>query len=129
MLLVRADNAKFAGGDDGETEHQDGTFGNHATITMTDKEKNWDDSIMHYVPHSLRGLKPVTNEPWARDEAVYRKSDGMDEIPDDVADMNPMNFGSAADRLGVGNAFYKERLLKWDASAKPPEGAMQAYAK
>lgn len=74
------DNAKFAGGDDGDTDYQDGSFGNHALSTMSETEKGWDGSIMKYVPHALRGLKPVTNEPWARDEAVYRKNDGMDEV-------------------------------------------------
>ena len=43
---------------------------------MTQQEKNWDGSTMRYVPYALRGLKPVTNEPWARDEAVYRRNDG-----------------------------------------------------
>lgn len=43
--------------------------------------------------------------------------------------MMPTNFGSAADRMGLGNDFYKGRLQKWDASAKPPEGAMSAYPK
>jgi len=122
-------NAKFAGGDDGDTDYQDGSFGNHALSTMSETEKGWDGSIMKYVPHALRGLKPVTNEPWARDEAVYRKNDGMDEVPDEVGDMMPTNFGSAADRMGLGNDFYKGRLQKWDASAKPPEGAMSAYPK
>jgi len=119
-------NAKFAGGDDGETEYQDGSFGNHAITVQRDDEKHWDSSTMRYVPYALRGLKPVTNEPWARDEAVYRAQDGMDEVPDDVADMNPLNFGTAADRMRAA----KQLTAKpggWDTSMKAPEGAMKAY--
>ena len=35
----------------------------------------WDTSTWMYVPSSLKGLKPSTSEPWARDGDVY--SGGM----------------------------------------------------
>lgn len=44
----------------------DGTFGASVAITETQAEKDWDSTTMKYVPYGLRGLKPVTNEPWAR---------------------------------------------------------------
>ena len=31
----------------------------------------WDSTVWRYVPPSLRGLKPVTDEPWARDEILF----------------------------------------------------------
>lgn len=33
----------------------------------------WDSTPHRYTPPALRGLKPVTREPWDRDEAVYRQ--------------------------------------------------------
>jgi hypothetical protein len=73
--------------------------------------------MMRYVPYALRGLKPVTNEPWARDEAIYRKNDGMDDTP---GELDSLIVRTAADPL-------KDKA--WDASLKPPEGAMSAYPK
>ena len=45
--------------------------------------------------------------------AVLAQNDGMDEVPDEY--VNPEHFG------------YRPEALKWDASAKPPDGAMKAY--
>ena len=117
-LGAPADNAKFSPDDKGFEEYVDGTFGHSSAglggraPALTQAEAGWDGSSMRYVPYSLRGLKPVTNEPWARDEAVYRKNDGMDEIDDEFAP-------STHDRFLTDNT--------WDASAKPPSGAMKAY--
>lgn len=116
-------NAKFSPPDTGSEDYQDGTFGASAAgvggrmPALTAQEAGWDGSTMRYVPYSLRGLKPVTNEPWARDEAVYRKNDGMDEIDDEFAP-------SVHDRFLTAN-----KEAAWDASAKPPDGAMRAYPK
>ena len=33
----------------------------------------WDSSPMRYVPTALRGVQPVTPEPWAHDHAVYEE--------------------------------------------------------
>ena len=33
----------------------------------------WDGSPWQYVPSVLKGLKPVTPEPWAKDSDVYAK--------------------------------------------------------
>lgn len=41
-----------------------------AAIAGTKHQKPWDESQWKYVPPSLRGLRPVTNEPWARDADV-----------------------------------------------------------
>uniref|UniRef100_A0A7S2JFS5 Uncharacterized protein n=1 Tax=Haptolina brevifila TaxID=156173 RepID=A0A7S2JFS5_9EUKA len=113
-------NAKFGPKEEEEDGmYIDGTFGASVAITQTEQEKNWDSSIMKYVPYSLRGLKPVTNEPWARDEAVYRRADGMDEIADEYV---------AADHF-LNPAVSDAHAGKWDASAEPPKGALRAYPK
>ena len=33
----------------------------------------WDSSVWAYTPPALKGLTPVTSEPWARDLEVYNK--------------------------------------------------------
>ena len=33
----------------------------------------WDSSTWHYTPPALKGCRPVTPEPWARDSAAYSK--------------------------------------------------------
>ena len=33
-------------------------------------QAGWDSSVWKYVPHALKGIKPVTNEPWARDAGM-----------------------------------------------------------
>ena len=96
----------------------DGTFGARAQLSqMSEGEKNWDGTTMRYVPYALRGLKPVTNEPWARDEAVYRKDDGMSEIPDEFVKSEQFSFLTTNDSP------------TWDASEKPPTDAMRPYPK
>ena len=63
----------------------DGTFGNTDKVkydkdgtALTKREQqlhsNWDSSTWRYTPHSLKGIRPVTKEPWARDEATYNNS-------------------------------------------------------
>ena len=84
---------------------------------MRPDEAGWDSSTWKYVPHSLKGIKPVTNEPWARDEQVYnnsRNSVNRDESGEFTASEH-FHFG----RDGDGP--------NWDASLKPPDGAMQVY--
>ena len=44
-------------------------------MVMTGKP-GWDSSVHKATPPQLKGMKPVTPEPWARDAAVYEA--GMD---------------------------------------------------
>ena len=36
--------------------------------------KAWDGTTRRYCPHGLRGIKPVTREPWSIDEKYYNKN-------------------------------------------------------
>ena len=42
-----------------------------ALIANKTRRDAWDGSAWRYVPPALRGLKPVTDEPWARDEMLF----------------------------------------------------------
>ena len=35
------------------------------------RREGWDPTPWRYVPPALRGLKPVTDEPWAADEILF----------------------------------------------------------
>ena len=69
------DDGAFIDGTLGFTDNvhydKDGT-----ALTMREERlhKNWDSSTWRYTPHVLKGIRPVTKEPWARDEVVYHES-------------------------------------------------------
>ena len=83
----------------------------------TREEANWDSSVWKYVPHSLKGIKPVTNEPWARDESVYNES------------RNSVDTRSSHEHMSMLTTNFPDEDdgPSWDASSKPPEGHMRAY--
>ena len=105
-------NAKFSAETTQLDEYRDGSFNTAPRLTATAEEAGWDSSPWKYVPHSLKGIKPVTNEPWARDEAVYNESRNAVDRRD-----------VPADALAVMAADDST----WDATLRPPEGAMRAY--
>ena len=43
------------------------------------REAKWDRSMHRSCPSNLRGLKPITPEPWARDALVYAQRTGSFE--------------------------------------------------
>ena len=51
---------------------------------------HWDSSPRHYVPPALKGLRPTTSEPWARDERTYQ---GRLESEACDADRTPRHVG------------------------------------
>ena len=53
------------GSTDKKRYDKDGT-----ALTMREERlhKNWDDTTWRYTPHVLKGIRPLTKEPWARDE-------------------------------------------------------------
>ena len=87
---------------------------------MTVEEANWDSSTWKYVPHSLKGIKPVTNEPWARDEAVYNESRNS-------VDVRGSSEWLHTDHRTLGLLGNDGEMESWDAGPAPPKGAMRAY--
>ena len=82
----------------------------------------WDESPWRYIPHALRGIKPVTREPWAHDEAVYNINTTRDTTDDERAGGGALDLGSSShktrakfnkvDRPG----FYQPNWEKWSAA-------------
>jgi len=113
-------NAKFSSheGDD-KGAYADGTFGSKKAIkNETPEERGWDSSTWKYVPHTLKGIKPVTNEPWARDEAVYQES------------RNSVDLRGSGEFTSTEHFSFSKQGdsgPQWDASGRPPQGAMRAY--
>lgn len=48
--------------------------GTALTLREERLHRDWDSTTWRYTPHVLKGIRPVTKEPWARDEAVYAES-------------------------------------------------------
>ena len=65
----------------------------------------WDSSPLRNTPYALRGAKPVTDEPWARDEALSR------------------NMEEKTLKLSPGKA----RAGRKGANAKPPSAANVSF--
>ena len=90
-------------------------------LTVSREEAGWDSSTWRYVPHSLKGIKPVTNEPWARDEAVYNTSKNSVDRDGVAGDF------TASEMRALSLRAPQDSGPSWDASRKPPEGAMRSY--
>lgn len=101
-----------------------------STVTATGLKKNaslggqplWDSSVRRYCPHILRGINPVTREPWAVDEQFYNRNSTRDTTLDARAGGGDFELGSIShatrararqvDRPG----FYMPNWEKWSAS-------------
>ena len=71
------------------------------------------------MPHSLKGIKPITNEPWARDEGVYNESrNSVDRR--ESSELVPTQHFNFLKKPGDGGP-------QWDAGPEPPKGAMRVY--
>ena len=70
------------------------------------------------MPHSLKGIKPITNEPWARDEAVYNESRNSVDTRDSEEIVPTEHFSFLT---------HDDTEAPWDATVRPPSGAMRAY--
>lgn len=44
-----------------------------------ERERGWDCTPHRTCPSNLRGIKPITSEPWSRDAAVYARKTGSFE--------------------------------------------------
>lgn len=89
--------------------------------TALSKGPTWDTSPFRPCPHTLRGIKPVTREPWVHDERVYNRDTTRDTTDDERAGGGALELGSIShatrakarqvDRPG----FYFPNWEKWSA--------------
>ena len=81
----------------------------------------WDSSPMRYTPFVLRGIKPVTREPWCVDEKIYNEDTTRDTTDDERAGGGALDLGSVSHatraRLRqVGRpGFFMPNYEKWAA--------------
>ena len=69
----------------------DSNNGYRSSVTATGLAKNasiggqplWDTSTRRYCPYVLRGISPVTREPWAIDEQFYNRNTTRDTTMDE----------------------------------------------
>ena len=98
-------------------------------VTATGLKKNaslggqpdWDSSTLRHCPHVLRGITPVTREPWAVDEQIYNRDSLRDTTMDARAGGGALDLGSSShasrarkrqvDRPG----FYQPNYERWAA--------------
>lgn len=86
---------------------------------LRQKEKAWNGSVMRSRPSNLRGMKVVTKEPWARDEAAYQKRTGSfeeevnaDEPYDDRSVLSASKGYQSTITAGLGG----RKQPAWDSS-------------
>ena len=85
-------------------------------------QPDWDGTPRRYTPHALRGLSPVTREPWVVDEAHYNRNTTRDTRNDARAGGGALDLGSVShasrsrarrvDRAG----FYSPNHEAWAAA-------------
>ena len=81
----------------------------------------WDSSPLRHCPHVLRGISPVTREPWAVDEQIYNKNTTRDTTLDERAGGGALDLGSishatrAKARQVSRPGFYMPNWEKWQS--------------
>ena len=112
----------------------DSNNGYKSHITATGLERNaslafgggdgkpmWDSSPMRYCPHVLRGISPVTREPWCIDEKIYNRDTTRDTTMDERAGGGALDLGSISHATRAKNrqvdrpGFYMPNWEKWAA--------------
>jgi len=83
----------------------------------------WDGSPLRHAPHVLRGMKPVTREPWAFDEQVYNEDTTRDTTDDALpggGDMELLGVDGYATRARTRQVdrpgFYLPNWESWAAA-------------
>lgn len=74
-----------------------------ALASVTTGRPAWDSSPLHATPPALKGCKPITPEPWARDMAVYEGGmflHGAKETPGMAKTADSGASGKLADDIG-----------------------------
>ena len=74
---------------------------------------------MRYTPYALRGIVPITREPWAVDEAVYNEDTLRDTRGEERAGGGALDLGSSSHntRARAGqvqrSSFYFPNFERW----------------
>ena len=85
-------------------------------------QSTWDGSSFRPCPFVLRGIRPVTREPWVYDEKVYNRNTTRDTTDDERAGGGALELGSishatrAKSRQVDRPGFYAPNWEKWSAS-------------
>ena len=108
----------------------DSNNGYRSHVTATGLKKNaslggqplWDSSPLRHTPYVLRGIVPVTREPWCEDEKIYNRNTTRSTIGEERAGGGALDLGSSShatrarlrqvDRAG----FYMPNWERWAAS-------------
>ena len=108
----------------------DSNNGYRSQVTATGLKKNaslggqplWDSSTRRYCPPNLKGVHPVTREPWCVDEAFYNRNTTRDTTMDERAGGGALDLGSishatrARARQVDREGFYMPNWEKWAAA-------------
>ena len=85
-------------------------------------QPSWDSSTYRPCPFVLRGIRPVTREPWVFDEKVYNRNTTRDTTDDERAGGGALDLGSsshatrARERQVDRPGFYLPNWELWAAS-------------
>lgn len=130
--------------DDMATLHRQRQLENEASVTTGLHAQPWDSTPWHSVPSTLRGLKPVTPEPWAstdgelcdmeaitifHDYDKFRAGDAKEEMPELLAlkhATSSANAVTAAARSRRRTSTPQRRLLGATRDALPLENSSSA---
>lgn len=108
----------------------DSNNGYRSHVTATGLAKNaslggqplWDSSTRRYCPPNLKGIQPVTREPWCEDEKFYNRNSTRDTTMDERAGGGALDLGSishatrARARQVSRSGFYMPNWEKWAAA-------------
>ena len=108
----------------------DSNNGYRSTVTATGLKRNaslggqplWDSSTRRYCPPSIKGISPVTREPWCEDEKYYNRNSTRDTTMDERAGGGALDLGSishatrARARQVNRSGFYMPKWEKWSAA-------------
>ena len=104
--------------------------GYRSTVTATGLKRNssmggqplWDSSVRRYCPPALKGIAPITREPWCEDEKVYNRNTTRDTSLDERAGGGAFDLGSISHRTRAAarqvdrSGFYMPNHERWAAA-------------
>ena len=90
--------------------------------TKISRRPAWDSTPLRNRPSALRGLRPVTREPWAMDENVYNKKFEMRDIG------TPDRYLDKTARFKEDNFRRVDYMCRFDQKYSNINGTLDAYA-